>query len=614
MHEAEEQTRAGQERGAETIVVHDKPKVGSKFEADREAAAIMDPVSLLVNSPTADMFKEGEADESSQDFAVYAAALYQVKDEDFRGGKNLNVAKRSFTILQQKVVEAPILRHFDRAKLVYVMLFANEWALSSTLLQNDDEKLHPVRFCGRVLKDAEMNYHPAEKEVLALLLLLKTCYTQLVGKTIHVHTRFSTLDWVHKSKTLFGRTTQFAVMLSPWRLVVTRVNEKDCAFAQLVQAGLTSFLDLEDSLEAVAPAAKRSLRVRVDPELLYARLLPSHTGFVISFDGSAKTEKYEWAIVTAASAFLESTTVNVAEYSGMNNGVTAALDHGAEDLVITRDPAIPKVIACKKDSLMTKLNHHRELTARLNSVRYFHVVREYNRAADSLASEALESKTSKVRPRRFTELTELNRIREVIYKQQASNPTHGISSYDTGSGTRLIPNLFFDFVRSEPEFVTITTTSQAKSKERRVWFADQEGDQHERAQWEEANGTPTEVPRMTETKEITPTAVALDTATPSTADAIELLEVQCERRRRIAVAQNEELRWHNLKAVMQGDEAKLGYKAARDALKMYEKFVLSEEGILLYEGANRRKGGQQAKNTTLRLVVPTTMIQEVLQN
>ncbi|OWY90146.1 hypothetical protein PHMEG_00041859 [Phytophthora megakarya] len=55
-----------------------------------------------------------------------------------------------------------------------------------------------------------MNYHPAEKEVLALLLLLKTCYTQLAGRTIHVYTRFSTLEWVHTSKSLFGRTTQFA--------------------------------------------------------------------------------------------------------------------------------------------------------------------------------------------------------------------------------------------------------------------------------------------------------------------------------------------------------------------------------------------------------------------
>ncbi|OWZ07652.1 hypothetical protein PHMEG_00019927 [Phytophthora megakarya] len=100
--------------------------------------------------------------------------------------------------------------------------------------------MHPARFCGRVLKEAEVNYHPAEKEVLALLLLLKTCYTQLTGRTIHVYTRFSTLEW----KSLFGRTAQFAEMLSPWHLVVTRFKEKDCTFVQLLQVGLTSFVDL----------------------------------------------------------------------------------------------------------------------------------------------------------------------------------------------------------------------------------------------------------------------------------------------------------------------------------------------------------------------------------
>ncbi|OWZ03825.1 hypothetical protein PHMEG_00024382 [Phytophthora megakarya] len=118
---------------------------------------------------------------------------------------------------------------------------------------------NPVRFCGRVLKEAEMNYHPAEKE--------------LAGRTIHVYTRFSTLAWVHTSKSLFGRTTQFAVMLSPWHLVVTRVKEKDCSFAQLLQAGLTSFVDLEDSLATVTPPTKGS-------------------GLVVSFDGSAKIEIY----------------------------------------------------------------------------------------------------------------------------------------------------------------------------------------------------------------------------------------------------------------------------------------------------------------------------------
>ncbi|OWZ15536.1 hypothetical protein PHMEG_00010798 [Phytophthora megakarya] len=302
------------------MVAHEGPKARTKFDADRETAAVKDSVSILVNSPRADMFKEGEADESSlvpvfgrrpfvgdicfgsetfegclsilnrllqrftecrisvsftksifvqprvdflshtmspagihadvkkmnsvanlpfrkpkkgvqsflgglnyysrfvQDFAVYAAALYQAKDDDFGVDGNLNAAKQSFTILQQKVVEAPILRHFDRAKPVYVTLFANEWALSLTLLQKHDEKIHPVQFCGR--KRGVFPITVAEGVLYATVRSDHTCLYTVFDARLGT-----------QSKTLFGRTTQFAVMLSPWYLVDTRVKEKECAFA-----------------------------------------------------------------------------------------------------------------------------------------------------------------------------------------------------------------------------------------------------------------------------------------------------------------------------------------------------------------------------------------------
>ncbi|OWZ12594.1 LOW QUALITY PROTEIN: hypothetical protein PHMEG_00014217 [Phytophthora megakarya] len=46
-----------------------------------------------------------------QDFAVYAGALYQLKEEDFEPGCDLLVAQQSFARLQQKIGDAPILRH-----------------------------------------------------------------------------------------------------------------------------------------------------------------------------------------------------------------------------------------------------------------------------------------------------------------------------------------------------------------------------------------------------------------------------------------------------------------------------------------------------------------------
>ncbi|OWY96771.1 hypothetical protein PHMEG_00032877 [Phytophthora megakarya] len=49
-----------------------------------------------------------------QDFAVFGAALYQLKD-------NLSAAKETLRVLQRKVADAPILMHFDDKKEVHVI-------------------------------------------------------------------------------------------------------------------------------------------------------------------------------------------------------------------------------------------------------------------------------------------------------------------------------------------------------------------------------------------------------------------------------------------------------------------------------------------------------------
>ncbi|OWZ05375.1 hypothetical protein PHMEG_00022547 [Phytophthora megakarya] len=232
----------------------------------------------------------------------------------------------------------------------------------------------------------------------------------------------------------------------------------------------------------------------MDPQLLYARLPRTYSGLVVSFDGSAKTEKYggycscswivwrlpDWTIVTAASAYLETTTVNMGEYSGLNDGVQAALDIGATDHVIVE--AIQQslgVIACKKESLMTQLNRHRELVAQLKSIKYMHAVREYNASADSLAkeaaTEALGNKASTVisdEPR-LAELRSLNLIQEVIYApttaSSADEPSVSITQAQVQtrhlrhmepswrSGTVLEPRQkpFFDFVKAQTRLICL---------------------------------------------------------------------------------------------------------------------------------------------------------------
>ncbi|KAG3108131.1 hypothetical protein PI124_g24249 [Phytophthora idaei] len=140
------------------------------------------------------------------------------------------------------------------------MLYTNAWALSSTLMQPYDYKLHPDRFGERVSKENELGYHPAEKELAVLLQLLKVCYQLLAGKILHVYTGFSTLEWVFKSKSLYGLAVRFAVMLSPFDLKMKRVRERDVEFIQLLHASITPFSGLDESLKHLAPPSKTRLR------------------------------------------------------------------------------------------------------------------------------------------------------------------------------------------------------------------------------------------------------------------------------------------------------------------------------------------------------------------
>lgn len=100
--------------------------------------------------------------------------------------------------------------------------------------------MHPVKFAGRVLKGAEIRYDIVEKEVLALLRILDVGYNMLSGKRIKVLSRHSTLRWLFETKTLpEGRLRQWAALLSPYELEVTRLEKDEDVFLGLMAASIT---------------------------------------------------------------------------------------------------------------------------------------------------------------------------------------------------------------------------------------------------------------------------------------------------------------------------------------------------------------------------------------
>ncbi|OWY96878.1 hypothetical protein PHMEG_00032741 [Phytophthora megakarya] len=147
--------------------------------------------------------------------------------------------------------------------------------------------------------------------------------------------------------------------------------------------------------------------------------------------------------------------------------------------------------------------------------------------------------------------------------------------------------------------------SQTKTKKKRVHFEDEVPEGTTNTEATEA------VKENSETQEQRPSAEVLHELT---ADDIDPVTVQEERRHRIGKAQDEELRWSNLKAVLRGETTGMTYKEAREAWKWAYNYVLSSDNVLYYTGVSRRKVGENQSEMSLRLVVPTTMIQEVLHN
>ncbi|GMG15065.1 unnamed protein product [Phytophthora fragariaefolia] len=156
-------------------------------------------------------------------------------------------------------------------------------------------------------------------------------------------------------------------------------------------------------------------------------------------------------------------------------------------------------------------------------------------------------------------------------------------------------------------FITAINRQQPQTAMKRVIFADTHDEDSEVLPVEpeppdRPNDVTTESSHV-ENGETSPRAADR----PRSTEDVDPLEVQEERRRRVGRAQDEELRWANLKLVLKGESSSLGYKAAREAWKMEDRFVLSDDGLLYFLGENRRWGKDRMNETVLRLVVVSRM-------
>ncbi|CAI5720121.1 unnamed protein product [Peronospora effusa] len=290
-------------------------------------------------------------------------------------------------MIKNKIATAPILRHFDPAREAIIIVYASDWAISASLVQNYDGLYMPVMFTSRTLKSSEVNYSTVEKEVLALLRILETCFTMLVTRPLKVLTRHSTLAWLVKSSGLQGRLGNWAALLSQWTLEIVKCKKGEDQVLGALAASITPRENVDSILSSIAP--KKQSRQVVDLPTPTVEL--NEELYVMSFDGSARVKQ---GGVAAASKYLDKSTVNEAEYEGMLLGFDLLEPMERRRLIICGDSNL--VIRQMRGEIECKASGLSPLRAKALSKlqswpnqAVLHVKRDWNQSADQLASTAL---------------------------------------------------------------------------------------------------------------------------------------------------------------------------------------------------------------------------------
>ncbi|KAH9086098.1 hypothetical protein LEN26_020460 [Aphanomyces euteiches] len=321
-----------------------------------------------------------------ENYAIKASSLYEIFREDIEAGVVSDTAKMACDELKSAFANLPTLKHAAPDKELHVLIYTTNWAISATICQEDEGVLHPIRFCGRVLKGGETRYEGWAKEILALLRVLKTCFFEVRGRTIVVYTRFGLMKWLLKDKQAKAENLHWAAMLAPWTIKVVPVEELDGRWNLPIMLTETLYPPDETTCEKLA--------------------CMSPIGYIATFDGAIKVKERfgswgaviwklpEWSVAWAGAGCSQDATVNVAEYEGAKAVLRAAIKQGIQTLHVFGDSKLVihqalEWMQCKQQHLQNQLKDLRTLE-RQCLVRFLSLPRAKNLLAELLQPQ-LES-------------------------------------------------------------------------------------------------------------------------------------------------------------------------------------------------------------------------------
>jgi hypothetical protein len=140
--------------------------------------------------------------------------------------------EQAFQNLKVAFTSAPILRHFDPSREVFIETDASDFVSSGILSQKDDAGiLHPVAFMSRKHSEAECNYEIYDKELLAIIRCFEDWRPELEGAAfpITVLSDHRNLEYFMTTKQLSRRQVRWSEFLSQFHFFIRHRPGKQSA-------------------------------------------------------------------------------------------------------------------------------------------------------------------------------------------------------------------------------------------------------------------------------------------------------------------------------------------------------------------------------------------------
>ena len=154
-----------------------------------------------------------------QDFVKVAKPLTTLlcKDKDFIIDEE---GKRTFTMLKQALIEAPILQSPNWDIPFEIMCNASDYAMGAVLGQRLDKKPTAICYASKTLVKAQINYTTTEKELLAVVYALEKFWPYILGIKIIIYTNHAALMYLLSKKEAKPRLIQWVMLLPEFDLEI----------------------------------------------------------------------------------------------------------------------------------------------------------------------------------------------------------------------------------------------------------------------------------------------------------------------------------------------------------------------------------------------------------